>query len=58
MKIDVVDVLCAFSSLEGRLATLHNIETVISKNHLTGLYSMRFFGLTDDQCIASTRSLM
>ena len=49
MKIDVINASCAFSRLKGRSVKLQNIEAVISKNHLTGRYSMRFFGLTDDQ---------
>jgi hypothetical protein len=51
MKIDMINASCAFSRLKGRPVVLHILKTVSSKNQLTGLYSMRLFGLTDDQWI-------
>lgn len=51
MRIDLVNALCAFYRLKGRPVIVHNLKTVVSKNQLTGRYSMWLFGLTDDQCI-------
>ena len=45
----MINASCAFSRLKGRPVVLHILKTVSSKNQLTGLYSMRLFGLTDDQ---------